>query len=105
MKYGFGQIFVGYFSTLYIDISTKVQINGYLIDKISIETGVKQGYALSCAIFIMCIDPVSRNLNADAKIKVVEVKPKLSRQCVNYKEGGFIDDINVICRGNKTSVQ
>ena len=63
-----------------------------------IERGVKQGDALSCAIFILCIDPLLRNLNADSEVVKVEVKTKISGQNVNYKAGGFADDINVICK-------
>jgi hypothetical protein len=70
-----------------------------------IERGVKQGDALSCAIFILCIDPLLRNLNADSEIVKVEVKTKISGLNVNYKAGGFADDINVICKGNRSSVQ
>ena len=33
------------------------------------------------------------------------MNPKLSTQCVNYKAGGFADDINIICRGDRDSVQ
>ena len=71
-------------------------INGFLSDKIQIERGVKQGNALSCAIFILCIDPLLRNINADSNIDMVEIKTKISKQCVNYKAGGFADDINII---------
>ena len=105
VKYGFGQNFVNYFNTLYKDISARVLINGFLSDKINIERGVKQGDALSCAIFILCIDPLLRNINADQDIKIVEVITRMSRQQVNYKAGGFADDINVICGGDRGSVQ
>jgi predicted nucleic acid-binding OB-fold protein len=90
---------------LYKDISARVLINGFLSDKINIERGVKQGDALSCAIFILCIDPLLRNINADKDIKIVEVITRISRQQVNYKAGGFADDINVICGGDRGSEQ
>jgi len=63
VNYGFGEVFRHYFKTLYKDLSAKILINGYLSKKISIERGVKQGDALSCAIFILCIDPLIRNIN------------------------------------------
>ena len=105
IKYGFGQNFINYFNTLYNDISAKVLINGYLSEKINIERGVKQGDALSCAIFILCIDPLLRNLNADAEIKTIKVKTKLSKIDVNYKAGGYADDINVLCKSDRGSLQ
>ena len=36
---------------------------------------------------------------------MVEIKTKISNQCVNYKAGGFADDINIICRGNQISIR
>ena len=80
-------------------------INGFLSKSIQIERGVKQGDALSCAIFILCIDPLIRNINEDRNIDVVEVKTKISNQRVNYKAGGFADDINIICKSNRRSIQ
>ena len=35
----------------------------------------------------------------------MEVKTKISNQCVNYKAGGFADDINIICRYDRRSIQ
>ena len=80
-------------------------INGFLSESIKIERGVKQGDALSCAIFILCIDPLIRNINDDRNIDVVDIKTKISNLQVNYKAGGFADDINVICKGNLRSIQ
>jgi hypothetical protein len=68
VAYGFGEGFVKIFKTLYNNITARIQINGYASKKIQIERGVKQGDALSCALFIICIDPLLRNLNANKMI-------------------------------------
>ena len=59
--YGFGLGFINIFKVLYKDISARILINGFQSESIKIERGVKQGDALSCAIFIICIDPLLRN--------------------------------------------
>jgi exonuclease III len=53
--YGFGEGFINIFKTLYKDIKARILINGFQSESIDIKRGVKQGDALSCAIFIICI--------------------------------------------------
>jgi hypothetical protein len=67
--YGFGKGFVNIFKILYKNITARILINGFQSESIRIERGVKQGDALSCAIFIICIDPLLRNLNESKDIK------------------------------------
>ena len=72
---------------------------------INILRGVKQGDALSCAIFILCIDPLVRNINSDPTIDKVVIKSKTTNNEVNYKAGAYADDISVICRSDVASIQ
>jgi len=51
--------------------------------------------ALSCAIFIICIDPLLRNLNANNKIKCKTM----------FKAAAYADDIRVICKKDSRSIQ
>ena len=55
-----------------------VEVSGlqYFPLSIKIERGVKQGDALSCAIFIICIDPLLRNLNNNRRVKEVKLLRK-----------------------------
>ncbi len=76
--YGFGDKFIKYFNTLYNGLSVKVLVNGFLSEKINIERGVKQGDALSCSLFILCMDPLIRNLNENKKIEPITFKSKWS---------------------------
>ena len=90
---------------MYSKISAKILINGHLSDSIDIERGYKQGDALSCAFFILGIDPLIRNINKDPLIRTVEIKTKITGKEVNYKDGAFADDVDVICRADNGSVQ
>jgi exonuclease III len=103
-EYGFGSNFKLFFRTLYKDLSAKILVNGYLSDKIKIERGVKQGDALSCAIFILCIDPLIRNLNNNDKIKPIVIKTKFKTLQRRHKASGFADDISVACMNDSESV-
>jgi hypothetical protein len=101
-EYGFGTNFINTFNTLYSNITARILINGFTTDPIKIERGVKQGDALSCAIFIICIDPVLRNMNNNKEITEI----KTSRLSNNYiKAAAYADDISVICKNAKSCIQ
>ena len=57
------------FKTLYRNITARILIKGFASESIKIERGVKQGNALSYIIFIICIDPLLRNLNNNRRVK------------------------------------
>jgi hypothetical protein len=105
VAYGFGETYIRTFRTLYKDLTARIMVNGFTSEAIRIERGVKQGDALSCAIFIICIDPVLRNINSNNKIKKVALTnrgtPNLS---INFKAAAYADDISVICLNDNESI-
>ena len=104
--YGFGDNFLKVFRTLYNDITARIMVNGFASEKIKIERGVKQGDALSCALFILCIDPVIRNINENKNIKQVKITSGRSiRKKINLKAAAYADDISVICEKDRCSIQ
>jgi hypothetical protein len=78
---------------------------GFLREKIKIERGVKQGDALSCSFFILCMDQLIRNLNKNKKIEPITFKSKLTHMVVKHKASGYADDIGIVCRNKLGSVQ
>ena len=100
--YGFGETYIKMFKVLYKDIRARIMVNGHLSDPIEINRGVKQGDALSCAIFIICIDPLLRNINANQRIKNVQQVHEIEQ---NFKAAAYADDISIICKSDKVSVQ
>jgi exonuclease III len=101
-KYGFGTGFIKTFRILYSDLTARVMVNGFLSEAISIGRGVKQGDALSCAIFIICIDPLLRNLNHNQSIKGVKINRTNE---IKFKAAAYADDVSVVCGSDLNSIQ
>jgi exonuclease III len=104
--YGFGPVFLQSFRVLYRDITARILINGFYSEAIKIERGVKQGDALSCSIFIICIDPLLRNINKNKNIKEIQIKQKnrVERR-IFFKGAAYADDISVVCQKDLKSIQ
>ncbi len=100
--YGVGPRFQTYFKVLYNQISVRVLVNGFFSAKIEIGRGVKQGDALSCSLFILCIDPLIRNLNQNKVIEEIKIRGKSTKSL--FKASGYADDIAVICKNNLSSI-
>ncbi len=66
------------FKLLYNDITAEVLINCFLSDSFSIQRSVKQGDALPCDLFIMCMDIVISKLNSNTGIKPIKVMNSLA---------------------------
>jgi hypothetical protein len=103
LAYGFGPNLVNTFRMLYNNITARILVNGFQSESIKIERGVKQGDALSCAIFIICIDPLIRNINKNKSIIPVKIGENTTR--VNFKAAAYADDISVVCLNTSESIQ
>jgi hypothetical protein len=101
--YGFGEGFVDVFKLLYSNITARILVNGFLSEPLKVERGVKQGDALSCAIFILCIDPLLRNINNSKVVKEIDLPHK--NELIRFKAAAFADDVSVICTNDKKSIQ
>lgn len=102
LQYGFDTKFINIVKLMYSNLSATILMNGYFTNKISINQSVKQGDALSCALFILCIDPVIRHLN----LNNVTQNPVLGAK--NHKlpsTVGYADDIAVLVKADSISVQ
>jgi exonuclease III len=58
--YDFPDIYINQVKTIYSGLKAQVLVNGYLTKVFDIEQSVKQGDALSCALFILAIEPLLR---------------------------------------------
>ena len=63
--------FIPIFRILYSDLRSDIIINGSIRKGFNIKRGVKQGDALSCVLFIMCIEPLLRNIEKNNRIEPI----------------------------------
>ena len=101
VKFGCSR-FVPIFRTLYKNLNTDIIINGRITRGFNINRGVKQGDALSCILFIMCIEPLLRNIEANNDIGPVNSQ---SLGCELPKVYAYADDVNCITDDSVTSLQ
>ena len=95
------EAFVPIFNTLYSDLETKIMINGNLSRSYHILRGVKQGDSLSCIIFIMCMEPLLRNIEANNSISPI------SSQSLGTdlpKVYAYADDVNGTIKDSERSL-
>ena len=99
-KFGLAR-FVPIFEILYSDLKSDVIINGRIVPGYKILRGVKQGDALSCILFIMCMEPLLRNIEANPRIESIEsdaIGPM-------PKAYAYADDVNVLTINTRGSLQ
>ena len=95
--YDFPQEFIDVFGVLYSDLQSVVQVNGFLSKEFPVRRGVKQGDALSCGLFVLAIDPLLRNIQANDNIEGLDIKVR-GAESVEVKVLSYADDVAVICR-------
>ena len=93
--------FVPIFKILYKDLSSDILINGKICKGYRILRGVKQGDALSCILFIICMEPLLRNIEANDNIE-----PIISRELGRLpKAYAYADDVNATVKNNLSTLQ
>jgi len=102
--YGFSEDFISTVKLLYKDIEADILVNGHRTVLIRIRRCVKQGDALSCALFIICIDPLLRNIEANKKILPIVVQTPLSNIKISPKTGAFADDVGTLIRFDRNAI-
>ena len=95
--YGFPQEFIVVFRTLYSNLTSVVQVNGFLSTEFEVRNGVKQGDALSCGLFNLAIDPLLRNIQQNIDIEGLLI-PTSQREFVEVKTLSYADDVTIVCR-------
>ena len=93
--YRFPDNFISAVNVLHSNLQAQVQVNGFLSNSFSIKRGVKQGDALSCALFIIAIDPLIRNIEMNQNIPGLP----LVATC-NIKTLAYADDIAIISKNS-----
>jgi hypothetical protein len=82
--YNFPENYIEMVKLIYTDLSSCVMVNGYTTKKFKIEQSVKQGDALSCALFILAIELLLRRINVNDNIIPV---------CITHSSNGEVKEI------------
>ena len=94
--------FVPIFKLLYTELRSDIIINGRVVKGYHIKRGVKQGDALSCILFIMCMEPLLRNIEANDAIEPIS-SVKLNSNLP--KVYAYADDVNGVIKNTQAGVQ
>ena len=100
-KFGCGN-FVPIFKTLYKDLKTDILINGRIAQGFRILRGVKQGDALSCILFIMCMEPLIRNIESNPDIVPIHSRMIESDLTKAY---AYADDVSATIKDSEASLK
>jgi exonuclease III len=95
-KYGFPPQYISWVKMIYTNLRANVMINGYISNVFHIERSVKQGDALSCALFVIAIDPLLRAIENDKRITPIKLQIN-NADNVEIKSVTFADDITAFC--------
>jgi hypothetical protein len=87
------------FNLLYEEQKVKINVNGRMLEGYEIKNGVKQGDSLSCILFIMCMDPLIRNIEMNNDISRAEIRDTPLPKVVAYA-----DDITCIVERDGNSM-
>ena len=69
----FPPVITEWFDTLYLGSSSRVLYNGHLSDKIDLGRSCRQGDALSCYLFILVMDVLSKRIKSNNYIKGIKI--------------------------------
>ena len=97
--YNFPSSFISQVDLLNSNLQAQVQLNGFMSNRFNVERGIKQGDALSCALFIIAIDPLIRNIENNTQIKSLD----LNNQC-KLKTLAYAEDIAIITDNDNESI-
>ena len=93
--------FIPIFRVLYKDLKSDILVNGKVVPGYLIKRGVKQGDALSCILFIMCMEPLIRNIEENNDIEQIQTI-KLG---VLPKAYSYADDLSCVIKNSVDSLQ
>jgi len=103
-SFGFGDEFISTIRTIYNDLTASVLVNGFKTKVLALLRGVKQGDALSCALFILCVEPLFRAIKNSQNIVGFKVRSPYTLETTECKLTGYADDFTPIA-GNIESLK
>ena len=100
-KFGLAS-FVSIFKVLYSELKSDILINGKIVSGYQIKRGVKQGDALSCILFIMCMEPLIANIEKNDAIETIY---SIKLRAHLPKAYTYADDLNCAIKKSNEGLQ
>jgi hypothetical protein len=94
--------FIPIFNVLYKDLASDIIINGKVVKGYKILRGVKQGDSLSCILFILCMEPLLRNIEVNQRINSIRSEQFGAALPKVY---AYADDLNCCFKKSNHSLQ
>ena len=94
--------FIPIFRVLYADLRSDIIINRKIVPGFGTKRGVKQGDALSCILFIMCMEPLLRNIELNPNITPIHSE-KLAKDLP--KCYAYADDVSSVISNRNHCLQ
>ena len=67
-KFGFGETFISWIKLIYLNATTRLNINGFLTENIPLKSGDRQGCPLSALLYVMVIELLALQLRTNPNI-------------------------------------
>ncbi len=98
--YNFPDTYIKWICLIYNDLEASVLVNGFTTDKFKIEQSVKQGDALSCALFVLAIEPLLNKIqNCDLILPLsISHHADGTVESIDVKTIAYADDITCIVK-------
>jgi len=104
-SFGFGDEFISTIRTIYKDLTASILVNGFKTQVIKLLRGVKQGDALSCALFVICVEPFFRAVQSAQNVKGFTVRSPYTLEQTECKLAGYADDFTPILADKESVVE
>lgn len=98
-KMGCPEKFVKQIQSLYGEAFSQISVNGFLSEKVSLLSGVKQGCPLSPILFICAIEPLLCAVRRDKVVEGFFVPGSKGKQ---IKTIAYMDDVTLIIKNSKS---
>ena len=94
--FGCGEKIILAVKALYCDLTSSVLVNGFKTEVFKILRGVKQGDALSCILFVMCMEPLIRKIQNSDNVSTIDITSPIDGSKCVPKVSAYADDLGGI---------
>jgi exonuclease III len=104
--YNFPDVYINWVKMIYTELEASVLVNGFTTEKFKIQQSVKQGDALSCALFVLAIEPLLNRIQNNDMILPLSISHNSDGtvESINIKTISYADDITCVV-GSVESIQ